>query len=108
MHSQLIEKAAEDGIDTIITCDNGIAASAEIQQAKEKGMTVIVTDHHEIPYRDTDKGREWIVPEADAVINPKQSGCPYPVSYTHLVLFQICSFIVFCKLRSDTWCARKV
>ena len=40
MHSQLIEKAAEDGIDTIITCDNGIAASAEIQQAKEKGMTV--------------------------------------------------------------------
>ena len=91
MHSQLIEKAAEDGIDTIITCDNGIAASAEIQQAKEKGMTVIVTDHHEIPYRDTDKGREWIVPEADAVINPKQSGCPYPNK-------NICGAVVAWKL----------
>ena len=91
MHSQLIEKASEDGIDTIITCDNGIAASAEIQQAKEKGMTVIVTDHHEIPYRDTDKGREWIVPEADAVINPKQSGCPYPNK-------NICGAVVAWKL----------
>lgn len=91
MHSQLIEKAAENGIDTIITCDNGIAASAEIQQAKEKGMTVIVTDHHEIPYRDTDKGREWIVPEADAVINPKQSDCPYPNK-------NICGAVVAWKL----------
>lgn len=91
MHSQLIEKASEDGIDTIITCDNGIAASAEIQQAKEKGMTVIVTDHHEIPYRDTDKGREWIVPEADAVINPKQSDCPYPNK-------NICGAVVAWKL----------
>lgn len=91
MHSQLIEKASEDGNDTIITCDNGIAASAEIQQAKEKGMTVIVTDHHEIPYRDTDKGREWIVPEADAVINPKQSDCPYPNK-------NICGAVVAWKL----------
>ena len=91
MHSQMIEKASEDGIDTIITCDNGIAASAEIQQAKEKGMTVIVTDHHEIPYRDTDKGREWIVPEADAVINPKQSDCPYPNK-------NICGAVVAWKL----------
>ncbi len=91
MHSQLIEKASEDGIDTIITCDNGIAASAEIQQAKEKGMTVIVTDHHEIPYRDTDKGRKWIVPEADAVINPKQSDCPYPNK-------NICGAVVAWKL----------
>ena len=91
MHSQLIEKASEDGIDTIITCDNGIAASAEIQQAKEKGMTVIVTDHHEIPYRDTDKGREWIVPEADVVINPKQSDCPYPNK-------NICGAVVAWKL----------
>lgn len=91
MHSQLIEKASEDGIDTIITCDNGIAASAEIQQAKEKSMTVIVTDHHEIPYRDTDKGREWIVPEADAVINPKQSDCPYPNK-------NICGAVVAWKL----------
>ena len=91
MHSQLIEKAAEDRIDTIVTCDNGIAASAEIEQAKEQGMTVVVTDHHEIPYRDTEKGREWIIPEADAVINPKQPDCPYPNK-------NICGAVVAWKL----------
>lgn len=78
MHSQLIQKALEDQVDTIVTCDNGIAASREIEQAKAAGMTVIVTDHHEIPYRDTEKGREWIIPPADAVINPKQTDCTYP------------------------------
>ena len=56
IHRQLIEQAMEDQIDTIVTCDNGIAASEEIVQAKEDGMTVIVTDHHEIPYTDTEKG----------------------------------------------------
>lgn len=91
MHSQLIEKAAEDRIDTIVTCDNGIAASAEIEQAKEQGMTVVVTDHHEIPYRDTEKGREWIIPEADAVINPKQPDCSYPNK-------NICGAVVAWKL----------
>ena len=78
IHRQLIEQALEDQIDTIVTCDNGIAASEEIAQAKEGGMTVIVTDHHEIPYIDTEKGREWMIPPADAVINPKQSDCAYP------------------------------
>lgn len=78
IHRQLIEQAMEDRIDTIVTCDNGIAASEEIAQAKEDGMTVIVTDHHEIPYTDTEKGREWMIPPADAVINPKQSDCAYP------------------------------
>lgn len=78
IHEPLIKKALEDGVDTIVTCDNGIAASAEISVAKEAGMTVIVTDHHEIPYKDTERGREFIIPPADAVINPKQPGCPYP------------------------------
>lgn len=78
MHRQLIEQAAEDQVDTIVTCDNGIAASEEIAQAKKLGMTVIVTDHHEIPYIDTVEGRKWILPPADAVINPKQASCRYP------------------------------
>lgn len=78
IHEPLIKKAIADGVDTIVTCDNGIAASAEIAMAKEAGMTVIVTDHHEIPYKETEKGREYLIPPADAVINPKQPDCPYP------------------------------
>ena len=78
IREHLIHKAAQDGIDTIVTCDNGIAAAKEIESAKEKGMTVVITDHHEIPYRDTETGREYILPPADAVINPRQPDCPYP------------------------------
>lgn len=78
MHEQLIDKALEDGIDTILTCDNGIAAAAEIEYAKKEGLTVIVTDHHDIPFRDTEDGRIWIIPKADAVVNPKQNDCLYP------------------------------
>ncbi|VUW97399.1 single-stranded-DNA-specific exonuclease RecJ [Blautia obeum] len=77
MHEQLIDKALEDGIDTILTCDNGIAAAAEIEYAKKEGLTVIVTDHHDIPFRDTKDGRIWIIPKADAVVNPKQNDCLY-------------------------------
>lgn len=75
----MITKAAEDGVDTIVTCDNGIAAAKEIAYAKESGMTVIVTDHHEVPFTvKGDGGKEFHVPAADAVINPKQEGCAYP------------------------------
>lgn len=77
MHERLIDKALEDGIDTILTCDNGIAAAAEIEYAKKEGLTVIVTDHHDIPFRDTEDGRIWIIPKADAVVNPKQNDCLY-------------------------------
>ena len=77
MHEQLIDKALEDGIDTILTCDNGIAAAAEIEYAKKEGLTVIVTDHHDIPFHDTEDGRIWIIPKADAVVNPKQNDCLY-------------------------------
>lgn len=78
IHEHLIDRAEADGIDTIVTCDNGIAASAEIQTAKDKGMAVIVTDHHEIPYREENGERKVILPPADAILNPKQYDCPYP------------------------------
>ena len=78
IHEHLIDRAGEDGIDTIVTCDNGIAAAAEIQMAKDKGMTVIVTDHHEIPYREENGERQVILPPADAILNSKQYDCPYP------------------------------
>ena len=78
IHEHLIDRAVEDGVDTIVTCDNGIAATAEIQMAKDKGMTVIVTDHHEIPYREENGERQVILPPADAILNPKQYDCPYP------------------------------
>lgn len=78
IHEHLIVKAQEDGIDTIVTCDNGIAAAAEIRMAKEYAMTVIVTDHHEIPYIENEDKREMILPPADAILNPKQYDCVYP------------------------------
>ena len=78
IHMPLIYKALEDGVDTIVTCDNGIAASKEIGFAKEKGLTVIVTDHHEVPFIEDNGEKTYILPPADAVINAKQPGCPYP------------------------------
>ena len=78
INEHLISKALEDGIDTIVTSDNGIAAYNEITEAKESGMTVVITDHHDVPFRDTENGRKWIIPPADAVVNPKQQNCPYP------------------------------
>lgn len=78
LNVHLIERAYQDGVDTIVTCDNGIAASDEIAYGKELGMTVIVTDHHEVPYEETEEGREYFLPPADAVVDPKQADCPYP------------------------------
>lgn len=80
LNRQLIDKAWTDHVDTIITCDNGIAASEEIMYGNELGMTIIVTDHHEIPYEETVDGRKEIVPPASAVVDPKQSDCAYPFS----------------------------
>ncbi len=76
----LVKRAYEDGIDTIVTCDNGIAAADEIAYGKSLGMTMIVTDHHEVPYEEKDKERIYRLPPADAVIDPKQQGCMYPFS----------------------------
>ena len=78
INESLIAAAAQDGIDTIVTCDNGIAAAAQIQTAKELGLTVIVTDHHEVPYMEQGDGKVFLLPPADVVINPRQEGCDYP------------------------------
>ncbi len=78
LNKMLIDRALEDGIDTIITCDNGIAAQDEISYGKEQGMTIVVTDHHEIPYLETDGVREYQMPPADAVVDPHRPDCEYP------------------------------
>ena len=78
LNGHLVEQAHEDGIDTILTCDNGISAIEQIAAAKQMGMTVIVTDHHEIPFEERDGVRHEIPCGADSVVNPKQKHCPYP------------------------------
>lgn len=78
INESLITKAKEDGIDTIITCDNGIAALDAIAYAKEEGLTVLVTDHHDIPYQEEDGVRSYLRSQADAIVNPKQKECGYP------------------------------
>lgn len=78
LNVELVKRAYQDGIDTIVTCDNGIAAADEIAYGKSLGMTVIVTDHHEVPYDEEDGKRFYLLPSADAVIDPKQPGCTYP------------------------------
>lgn len=78
INDHLIEQADEADIDTIITCDNGIAAIDEIAHAKSLGMTVLVTDHHEIPYTEEMGERHYKRSEADAIVNPKQMECTYP------------------------------
>lgn len=92
LNEKLIEEAGKDGVDTILTCDNGIAALPQIAFAKELGMTVVVTDHHEVPYEMQEDGsRVETLPEADAVVDPKQSGCTYPYK-------GICGAVVAYKL----------
>lgn len=78
LNRNLIDRALEADVDTIITCDNGIAAAEEIAYAKSMGMTIVVTDHHEVPYTEIGAGRRYILPEADAVVDPKQKDCTYP------------------------------
>ena len=79
INERLVRQASDDGVDTILTCDNGIAAAKELSLAKELGMAVIVTDHHEVPFEETQGGeRVFYIPPADAVVNPKQPDCPYP------------------------------
>ncbi len=91
INEHLIEQALSDGKELLITCDNGIAAINEINFAKEKEMTVVVTDHHEIPYRNTEQGKEFLRSNADAIVNPKQADCPYPCK-------GICGAVVAWKL----------
>lgn len=78
INERLIRQAYDDGVDTILTCDNGIAAISQVEYAKSLGMTVIVTDHHEIVFEEKDGEKHYILPKADAVINHKQKDCDYP------------------------------
>ena len=78
LNIDLIDRALDDGVDTIITCDNGIAASDEIAYGKKNGLTVIVTDHHEIPYVEMNGEKEYMLPRADAVVDPHRPDCEYP------------------------------
>lgn len=78
INEHLIDNAINEGIDTIVTCDNGIAAYNQVRYAKDNGITIIVTDHHDVPFEIKDDKKVYIVPPADAVINPKQADCDYP------------------------------
>lgn len=79
MCTDRVEKLKEEGVEVIITCDNGIAALEQVERAKELGMTVVITDHHELPFIECENGkREYVVPKADAIVNPKQKDCYYP------------------------------
>ncbi len=91
LNDHLIEQAKEDKVDTIVTCDNGIAASSQIAMAKAYGITVIVTDHHEVPYEDNGEKRTYLLPPAEVVIDPKQEDCTYPYK-------QICGAVVAYKM----------
>lgn len=79
INMMIVEAAKNDGIDTIVTCDNGIAAYDQIARAKELGMTVVVTDHHDIPFNEENGQKRYRVPPADAIVNPKQIDCTYPM-----------------------------
>ena len=91
LNDSLIEDAGRDGIDTVLTCDNGIAAAPSIALAKSMGMTVVVTDHHEIPFEETEEGKRFFLPPADVIVDPKQPDCTYPFK-------KICGAVVAYKL----------
>ncbi len=91
LNENLIQEAYDAGTDTVLTCDNGIAAYEQTAFANSLGMTVIVTDHHEVPYEEKDGVRQYRVPEARAVVDPKQEDCGYPFP-------EICGAVVAYKL----------
>lgn len=78
LNQMLIDRALEDDVDTIVTCDNGIAAMNEIAYGKEQGMTIVVTDHHEVPYLEENGEKKYLLPPADAVVDPHRADCEYP------------------------------
>lgn len=78
LNEQLIEEAAAQGVKTILTCDNGIAAASQVALAVQMGMTVVVTDHHEVPFEEKDGERVEILPPAAAIVDPKRKDCTYP------------------------------
>ena len=91
LNENLIQEAYDAGADTILTCDNGIAAFSQIAYANTLGMTVVITDHHEVPYEECDGERRYIIPQAAAVVDPKQEECEYPFP-------EICGAVVAYKV----------
>lgn len=96
LNIHLIQRAYDDGVDTVLTCDNGIAAAEEIAFGKDMGMTVIVTDHHEVPFEEWGGKKQYLLPPADAVVDPKRPDCEYP--FPHL-----CGAAVAYKLVEALW-----
>ena len=96
INESLIEEAFKEGIDTIVTCDNGIAASGPLEYAASLGMTCVVTDHHEIPYEIEGETKRFCLPPAAAVVDPKQEDCSYPFK-------KICGAVVAWKLVLKLW-----
>lgn len=78
VNSRIVEEADAKGASVLLTCDNGIAAFEAIDEAKKLGMTVIVTDHHEVPFEEHDGKKTYLLPKADAIVDPKQEDCAYP------------------------------
>ena len=103
INEHLIDNAINEGIDTIITCDNGIAAYNQVKYAKENGLTVIVTDHHDVPFDEVNGVKEYRVPPADAGVNPKQEDCQYPFRLLcgAGVAYKLIS-LIYERLRLDT------
>lgn len=93
INENLIREAYEQGVQTLITCDNGISAKTALEYAKSLGLTVVVTDHHEVPYEEVEQIRYEILPPADALVDPKQEDCTYPFK-------GICGALVAYKLIS--------
>lgn len=100
INEQLIREAYEAGIDTIVTCDNGIAAYEPLEYAAALGMTCVVTDHHEVPFDMEGEKKVYRLPPAAAVIDPKQEDCPYPFK-------KICGAVVAWKFILKLWESRK-
>ena len=91
INENLVAQAMEDGVDTILTCDNGIAAKDILEVGKVNGLTCIVTDHHEVPFEDIGNEKQYLIPDVDAVVDPKQEDCEYPFP-------SICGAVVAYKL----------
>lgn len=91
MNRRIVEDCHRDGVELILTCDNGIKAMDEISLAKSYGILVVVTDHHELDFTDKDGKKDYLLPEADAIINPHRPDCDYPFS-------EICGAFVAQKL----------
>ena len=93
LNEHLIQEAYDAGATCIVTCDNGISAKDQVRMAKDLGMRVIITDHHEVPFEEKEDGRHEILPPADAIVNPKLENCNYPFK-------NICGAVVAYKVIS--------